>query len=65
MEAYGELVKSVSRSLNGFVTDVVEAGAECLDGLCSARAWANAGAASSQQHDAGASAAQPESEGEP
>ena len=41
MDAYGELVKSVDKSLNDFVDEVAEAGAGCLDGLCAARAGAN------------------------
>ena len=41
MDAFSELVKSVAKSLNDFVDEVAEAGAECLDDLCAARAGAN------------------------
>jgi uroporphyrinogen-III decarboxylase len=37
MDAYAELVQSVAESLNDFVDEVAEAGAECLDGLCATR----------------------------
>ena len=65
MDAFGELVESVARSLNDFMDEVAEAGAGCLDGFCAARADTNAGTASSWQHHADASAANPESPGDP
>lgn len=65
MDAYAELVQSVAKSLNDFVDEAAEAGAECLDGLCVTRAGANAATTSSWQHDADASAATPKSAGEP
>lgn len=65
MDAFSELVESVAKSLNDFMDEVTEAGTECLDGLCAARAGANAGTASSWQHDADPSAANPESPGDP
>ena len=44
MEAFGKLVKNVADAVEEYVDDVARTGAGCLDGLCSSRARAGAGA---------------------
>ncbi|HEX8903817.1 MAG TPA: hypothetical protein VF771_03190 [Longimicrobiaceae bacterium] len=41
MDAYLKLVKKVADSVDEYLDDVAKAGGECLEGLCSARAWAH------------------------
>lgn len=64
MEAFGDLVKSVAESLNDFAGDVARTGAECLDGLCSARAWTHTAAPRAEPGEGADSTSPPASERE-
>jgi hypothetical protein len=65
MDAFGDLAKRVGESVGEFVDDIARTGSECLDGLCSARAWANAATDRPERPEPTGEAAQPDPPHEP